>query len=153
MTVSGWQRYDNKGRVVEKLEPFFATGWDYAPPRDSSDPTRRDFGAKVTMFYDSRGRMFRTVNPDGSEQRVVYGAPQSLADPTDPDQIVPTPWETFTYDANDNAGRTHPGTAGDYRHHWNTPASTVSDALGRTVIATIRNRAKPANAMATIAGD
>ena len=148
--VSGWQRCDNKGRVVEKFEPFFATGWAYAPPRDSADPAQRDFGVKVTMFYDSRGRMFRTVNPDGSEQRVVYGVPQSLDDPTDPDQIVPTPWETFTYDTNDNAGRTHPGTSGDYRHHWNTPASSVSDALGRTIIATVRNRAKPASAAAPL---
>ncbi len=30
--VSGWQVYDNKGRVVEKYEPFFSVGWDYAPP-------------------------------------------------------------------------------------------------------------------------
>ena len=88
VVVSGWQRYDNKGRVVEKFEPFFATGWAYEPPRDSADPTKRDFGAKVTMFYDPRGRMFRMVNPDGSERRVVYGVPQSLDDPTDPDQIV-----------------------------------------------------------------
>ncbi len=28
--VSGWQIYDNKGRVVEKYEPFFSAGWDYA---------------------------------------------------------------------------------------------------------------------------
>ena len=33
--VSGWQVYDNKGRVVEKYEPFFAAGWDYAPPGDT----------------------------------------------------------------------------------------------------------------------
>src|SRR5262249_36819870 len=45
---------------------------------------------------------------------------------------------------------THPGIAGRYRHHWNTPASTVSDALGRTIIATVRNRAKPANAAAPL---
>ena len=32
VVVSGWQTYDNKGRVVEKYEPFFAQGWDYAPP-------------------------------------------------------------------------------------------------------------------------
>ena len=30
--VSGWQVYDNKGRVVEKYEPFFATGYDFAAP-------------------------------------------------------------------------------------------------------------------------
>ena len=27
--VNGWTTYDNKGRVVEQYEPFFAQGWDY----------------------------------------------------------------------------------------------------------------------------
>ena len=31
VVVSGWQIYDNKGRVVEKYEPFFAQGWDFSP--------------------------------------------------------------------------------------------------------------------------
>src|SRR5262249_49679554 len=29
VVVSGWQIYDNKGRVVEKFEAFFSEGWDY----------------------------------------------------------------------------------------------------------------------------
>src|SRR4029077_11882681 len=32
VVVSGWQIYDNKGQVVEKYEPFFSEGWDYAQP-------------------------------------------------------------------------------------------------------------------------
>jgi len=143
VVVSGWQRYDNKGLVVEKFEPYFATGWAYAAPREDPDPTRRDFGAKVVLFYDPRGRVIRTVNPDGSERRIVYGVPADLDDPTNPHRIAPTPWETFTYDTNDNAGRTHPGTSAAYRHHWNTPGSIVSDALGRTIVATVRTRAGP----------
>ena len=35
VVVSGWQVYDNKGRVVEKYEPFFSIGWSYAPPADA----------------------------------------------------------------------------------------------------------------------
>ena len=73
--VSGWQVYDNKGRVVEKYEPFFAVGWDYAPPGDAQ------FGQKATMFYDPRGQVIRTLNPDGSEQRVIYGIPADLTNP------------------------------------------------------------------------
>src|SRR5947199_399492 len=106
VVVSGWQIYDNKGRVVEKYEPFFSTGWNYAPPTDSQR------GQKVTMYYDPRGHVICTVNPDGSEQRVLYGKPSDL---TNPDQFTPTPWETYTYDANDNAGRTAPDTSGSYR--------------------------------------
>ncbi|MGH8068935.1 MAG: SpvB/TcaC N-terminal domain-containing protein [Candidatus Entotheonellia bacterium] len=131
VVVSGWQTYDNKGRVVEKYEPFFSQGWDYAPPTDSG------LGQKATMVYDPRGQIVCTVNPDGSEQRVIYGVPPDLADP---EPFITTPWETYTYDANDNAGRTHPGVARSYEHHWNTPASARVDALGRTLETIERNR-------------
>ena len=87
------------------------------------------------MFYDARGQAVRTRQSDGSEQRVVFGVPARSPHPglANPGIYAPTPWEAYTYDANDNAGRTH-GTAGQraYRHHWNTPASIVVDALGRT---------------------
>jgi RHS repeat-associated protein len=132
--VSGWQVYDNKGRVVEKYEPFFSTGWDFAPPTDAQR------GQKATMFYDPRGQLVRTVNPDNSEQRVIHGVPADLAAP---DAFEPTPWEAYTYDVNDNAGRTHPATSASYQAHWNTPASIVVDALGRTVSATVRNGPNP----------
>jgi len=135
VVVSGWQIYDNKGQVVEKFEPFFSDGWDYAPPLD----TQR--GQKVTMYYDPRGHVIRTVNPDGSEQRVIYGVPPDL---TRPELFTPTPWEAYTYDANDNAGRTHPMLSTGYQDHWNTPTSRVIDALGRTVQTVERNGSDPA---------
>jgi hypothetical protein len=135
VVVSGWQTYDNKGRVVEKYEPFFSSGFDYTPPAD------KQFGQKATMFYDPRGQMIRTLNPDGSEQRVIHGMPVDL---NDPEKFSPTPWETFTYDANDNAGRTHATVSGKYSDHWNTPASAVIDALGRTIKNVNRNGVNPA---------
>lgn len=144
VVVSGWQTYDNKGRVVEKYEPFFASGWDYLSREEAEADTPDLFGQKATMYYDPRGQVVRTVNPDGSEQRVIYGyvSPEGL---DSPDEHEPTPWVAYTYDPNDNAGRTHRG-AGErgprsvytaktssYKHHWNTPASATVDALGRTV--------------------
>jgi RHS repeat-associated protein len=129
VVLSGWQTYDNKGRVLEKYEPFFSEGWEYKPPTDAQ------LGQKATMFYDPRGQVVRTVNPDGSEQRVIYGVPPidfSNAN-HDPTRFTPTPWETYTYDANDNAGRTHPAASTGYQNHRNTPTSAVLDALGRTV--------------------
>ena len=69
VVVSGWQTYDNKGHVVEKYEPFFSEGWDYAQPQD------QQLGQKATMFYDPRGQVVRTLNPDGSEKQAVYGVP------------------------------------------------------------------------------
>ena len=140
VVVSGWQRYDNKGRVVERYEPFFDTGWDYQPVKDAQ------LGRAVRTDYDPRGQVVRTVSPDGSEQRIIYGIPKDLSDPplspTDTTRMIPTPWEAYTYDANDNAGRTHAGSPfhTGYRHHHDTPSSIELDALGRTVRAVARHR-------------
>jgi len=141
VVVSGWQIYDNKGQVVEKYEPFFSEGWDYGQPEDS------ETGQKVSTFYDPRGHAIRTLNPDGSEQRVIFGVPGTIAarDLTHPEMFEPTPWEAFTYDANDNAGRTHPVASANYQHHWNTPASILIDSLGRTIEMVERNRNPPAD--------
>jgi RHS repeat-associated protein len=139
--VSGWQVYDNKGRVVEKYEPFFDTGYDYNPPSDAQ------LGQKATMFYDPRGQAIRTLNPDGSEQRVIYGIPVDL---NDPDEFLPTPWEAYTYDANDLApiSKASDGAslanAAPVTHHF-TPSSIVIDALGRTIETIARNGSNPSD--------
>ncbi len=145
VVVSGWQVYDNKGQVVEKYEPFFDQGWAFDPPEDAQ------LGQSVRMFYDPRGQVIRTLNPDGSEQRVIYGIPLDL---TDPDTFIPTPWEAYTYDANDLAplseGPQPDGTIGPLTnrapasHHF-TPSSIRIDALGRTVESIQRNRNEPEN--------
>src|SRR5262249_28226157 len=125
--VSGAQTYDNKGRVVEKYEPFFSTGFDYTAPGGAQ------FGQKATMFFDPRGQMIRTLNPDGSEEQVIYGVP---ADLTRPGVFAPTPWKAYTYDANDLAPAsqspegTSLATAAPATHHF-TPSSIVIDPLGR----------------------
>jgi RHS repeat-associated protein len=142
VVVSGWQTYDNKGREVEKFEPFFEVGWDYDQPSQAY----LNNAQKAQIFYDPLGRAVRTVNPDGSEQCVIYGSPLDQAN-FELAQLVPSPWEVYTYDVNDNAGRTH---AGDPRglqcqHQWNTPTSTVIDALGRSIMALERNRKRLVN--------
>ncbi|SHF57127.1 RHS repeat-associated core domain-containing protein [Fodinibius roseus] len=136
VVVSGWKIYDNKGRVVEQYEPFFSTGWAFIPPAETQ------FGQKVRKFYDPRGEVIRIVQPDGSKQRVIRGIPHDL---TDPKSFEPSPWETYTYDANDNAGRTHGEESNSYHHHWDTPVSETVDALGRTVEVIERNRTLPEN--------
>ena len=75
MRVSGWITYDNKGRIVEKYEPFFSKGWDYEGRYDLPNCQ------KVMMYYDSLGRLIKTVNPDSSEKRTVYGKPVDLTKP------------------------------------------------------------------------
>jgi RHS repeat-associated protein len=129
VAVSGWQIYDNKGRVVERYEPFFATGWDFSPAAEAQ------LGQKAVFAYDPRGRVVRTFDADGSEQRVIFGVPTDLAQP---DAYAPTAWESYSYDANDNAGRTHGAAAETYRDSWDTPGSVEFDALGHTVLAVAR---------------
>lgn len=143
VVVSGWQVYDHKGRVVEQYEPFFDTGWDYDLPSDDA------LGQKLRMFYDTQGRVVRTRHPDGSQQHVVHGIPHDLANPPlsplESTRFRPSPWESTTYDSNDNAGRTHAGIAphDSYRHHHDTPASVEVDALGRATKAVARHRGPP----------
>jgi RHS repeat-associated protein len=135
VVITGWQVYDNKGRVVEKYEPFFSESWDYAAP------TNAQRGQKITNYYDPRGQQVRTVFPNQSEQLFIQGVPTSLNDPL---IFEPTPWEAYTYDPNDNAGRTHTAQSGVYQTHWNTPTSVKVDALGRTIETVQRNGVNPA---------
>jgi RHS repeat-associated protein len=129
VVVSGWQRYDNKGRVVERYEPFLSQGWGYARPAE------RELGQKLTMFYDPLGRIIRTERPDGAQLRTIYGIPDAL---DTPDDFAPTPWETYAYDANDLAPFTGDPATVPAAHHY-TPASAEVDALGRTVRVTARD--------------
>ncbi len=73
------------------------------------------------MYYDPRGQVIRTVNPDNTEQRVVYGKPVTLSEV---EGFSPSPWETYSYDANDLDAT---------NDHYATPKSAEVDALGRTI--------------------
>jgi RHS repeat-associated protein len=140
VVVSGWQVCDNKGRVIEKYEPFFCSGWSYQPEEDA----RR--GQRVALSYDPRGQLIRTVNPDGSQRRVVFGYPPDL---TNPDIFEPSAWMTTSYDENDLAPRSIApdgsslAGASPTTHHY-TPTVTVADALGRTVCQLVHGGADPA---------
>jgi RHS repeat-associated protein len=129
--VRGWQTYDAKGRPVERYEPFYDTGWAFAAPADAQ------LGARVRMVYDPRGIVERTITPDGAEKRVINGEPADLGDP---DAFAPSPWVATTYDANDNAARTHGPAAPVPAHHLDTPGTVVTDPAGRPVETIVRNR-------------
>ena len=142
VVVSGWQTYDNKGRVIEKYEPFFSSDWNFRTPDAEHDISGHSvLGQKVTLFYDPQGRVVRIINPNGSERRTLYGVPGSIAAPdvSNPDIFEPTPWEHYIYDENDMAGQTHPDSALAYQEHWNTPTSRIVDALERVIETVERN--------------
>lgn len=132
VTVSGWQVYDNKGRIVERYEPCFATGWEYRLPADEEVEHSL---AKIVTRYDPLGEPVGVEYADGSTETFVHGV---SSDPAEPGESAPTPWERWTWDRNDNAGRTHPASSAEWSAHWNTPASVTYDALGRAVQAVER---------------
>lgn len=147
VAVSGRNVYDNKGRVVAAFEPFYDNGWDYRAPSASQT------GVASRILYDAAGRVVRRIRPDGAEVRTVFGVPGSRSAPdlSSVDHEEPTPWETYAYDENDNAGRTVPLPPGaaTYASHWDTPASAVIDALGRVVQYVTRNGPAPGDRLVT----
>jgi len=114
---------------------------------------------KVSMYYDPRGQVVRTVNPDSSEQWVIFGKPTDITAVSINELGLPmpfaegqnspplwggvgggvTPWESFTYDSNDLATVTHQGGTGVHHSHHHTPKSSLLDPLGRTIKTIDRN--------------
>lgn len=148
VVVSGWRRYDDKGRVIEQYEPLHAVGWSYAqaPP----DAAR----ARIEFDYAAAGELVATRLPDALEIRVVPGRPIRPADlrigdvaPDGvPDGFAPTPWERWRYDPNDLAPRSpvpRRRARPPASHDW-TPVQTVTDAFGRTIAQVDRNGPDPA---------
>jgi len=143
VVVSGWKIYNNKGKVVEQYEPFFDSGFDFVLP------STNDYGKKIRMFYDALGRVVKTLNPDNSQQWVMYGIPKKLNEPQDPfplgiiptfpvtlsgvEGYVQTPWVNFSYDANDLASVSNITVTNVPSSHYFTPKSSTVDALGRTI--------------------
>jgi RHS repeat-associated protein len=129
VVVSGWQRRDNKGRVVEAFEPFYNLGWGFEAEAVSTG------GRRVRTFYDARGQIVRVASPDGSERIMIRGMP---GDPADRDDVEPSPWALTTYDEND-LGETAPAA------HRATPTTMIFDALGRAVATIARGSRAPAD--------
>jgi RHS repeat-associated protein len=127
VAASTWLVFDNAGRVRESFEPFLAEGWAFQPEAEAAQGQRRRFD------YDALGRLVRTIEPDGAEQRTLMGVPADLRVPT---SFEPTPWERTHYDANDLA------TTAPMSHRF-TPRSELIDALGRMICTIRRNGSGP----------
>ena len=135
VVVSGWSVRDNKGRVVERYEPFFARGWAFQRGSESR------LGQRVTTAYDPRGRVVLVGNPDGSLRRTVFGVP---VDPSDPDTAPPTPWTVTEYDENDLAPATGPLAGKVPTELRFLPVTRILDGLGRDVCRVARGGAASA---------
>ena len=109
----------------------------------SRAPTDAQLGQKATMFYDPRGQ----ADPHASIPTARSSASSMASRPISPSLTnyaprpgKPTPTTPTTTPAAPTA--TRPPLISD---HWNTPASIVVDALGRTVDRGRAQRPGPAN--------
>src|SRR5262249_25597670 len=90
-------------------------------------------------YYDPRGNLIRTTHPNGAEEIKIYGYLEEEKGLNDPHSLESSPWEVFTYDVNDNAGRTHALDSKQYDSHWDTPFCIILDCLGRQIQKVERN--------------
>jgi RHS repeat-associated protein len=131
--ASGKTVLNNKGMPVKQYEPYFS------PPEVGhrfEDPP--ETGVTPVLSYDAAGRQIRADSPDGSFSRVEF-----------------SPWHVTSYDANDTV--LEPGNAWFARMnasplaaeqraaqaaavHAATPALTLLDSLGRSVVTVAHNR-------------
>lgn len=158
--VNGKTVLNNKGKPVKQYEPYFT---NQSTCRAEGD-THEEVGVTSLMYYDAVGRLIRTEMPDGTFSRVEF-----------------SPWHSKQFDANDTAVETewfadlNPPSlnktlprdpiTGELRvnaaqraawltgQHFNTPAVTILDSLGRDVIAIAHNRVKDPNGSHVIGGD
>ena len=128
VVVSGWQMYDNKGRVVQKWEPCFDAGWAYQPPPPRSSPASSPRSSSATTRAGWRSRPSTRTDPSGV---LVPGIPADLTNPAMP--TSPPRGRAYSYDNNDNAGPDQPRRLGGLVIHWNTPSSDLVDPLGRVI--------------------
>ncbi|MFD7874399.1 SpvB/TcaC N-terminal domain-containing protein [Streptomyces sp. NPDC059766] len=124
---------NNKGKPVKQYEPYFS-----APEVGHRYEEAPEAGVTPVLFYDAVGRLVRTESPDGAFSRAEY-----------------SPWQVTAFDANDTV--LEPGNTWHARMsasavdaerraarlaaaHAGTPALTLLDSLGRSVVTVAHNR-------------
>ena len=130
---------NNKGKPVKQYEPYFSEDALGQPNFRFEEPI--EIGVTPLIYYDAIGRVIRTEAADGSYSRVEF-----------------SPWELFTYDANDTvsepgnawfARKTAPTASAEEKRsaqlaaeHADTPAFVALDSLGREVVSVAHNRTR-----------
>ena len=140
-------------------------GWSRSTSRSSPPagttprPATRSSARRRTMFYDPRGQVVRTVNPDGSEQRVVFGVParprrsrtRSSRRPGRPTPTTPTTTPAAPTPARAAA---LPRTTGTRRRaSWSTRSAAPCVAVARATAPTRRRLARRTRSTYDIRGN
>jgi RHS repeat-associated protein len=127
--ASGWERLDNKGQPVERIEPFFASGPDYISsqnlPKDSPPPS--------IIHYDALGRETQRTTPKGFLTRTDFAAWQTtLWDENDTVEYSPF-FKSFPSPPRTPAQDREYAALQQAKTSFRTPKRHILDPLGRTV--------------------
>lgn len=124
---SGRVIYNDKGNPIRRYEPYFALTSEF-----ESDATVRQWGVSPTLIYDALDRLIVTVQPDGSQQRLVYSA-WSQEHWDEGDSILNSSWTPQTPPTPDASedGRRLKRCADLSQRYAGTPELRLLDALGR----------------------
>jgi RHS repeat-associated protein len=134
---SGRIIYNNKGNPVKQYEPFFDSTFEY-----NNEKELVELGHTPVIYYDAIGRVIKKENPDGTFSRAVFNA-----------------WMQQTFDGNDTVqnsswyaeringakGEAEQQAAQKTDLHYNTPATTYLDSLGRPYLVAAHNKTQRSN--------
>ncbi|HKU77697.1 MAG TPA: SpvB/TcaC N-terminal domain-containing protein [Pyrinomonadaceae bacterium] len=158
--VNGKTVLNNKGNPVKQYEPYFT---NQSTCRAEGD-TQEEVGVTPLLYYDAVGRLIRTEMPDGTFSRVEFSPwhskqfdandtvveSQWFADLNPPPLETPLPRDPITGKVLVSPAQRAAWLAGQ---HFNTPAVTVTDSLGRAVINIAHNRVKDSNGSLVFGGE
>ncbi len=163
---SGWTIFNNKGKPVQKFEPFFS--------HTNLVEFDKEIGVSSILFYDPVERVIATLHPNQTYEKVVFDpwqqttydvndtvAPRNLqtGDPqTDPDistftrsyfeRLRASPelvWQTWHEQRKSGLLGAHEQTAAaKAAAHADTPTTAYFDALGRPFLTMADNGPDPA---------
>jgi RHS repeat-associated protein len=129
--------FNNKGNPVKQYEPFFDSTFEY-----NNEKELVELGFTPVIYYDALGRVIKTEKPNGTFSKVIFDAwMQKSYD--DNDTVQESSW--YQQRINGAKGEAEQQAAQKAAVHFNTPATTYLDSLGRPFLVVAHNKTQRSN--------
>jgi RHS repeat-associated protein len=125
---------NNKGKPVKQFEPYFSATYNY-----EDDPQLVEIGVTPLLYYDPPGRNVRIEYPNGTFSRTDIQRWMTQAFDQN-DTVTDSDWYTQRTTGSLAANPQENQAALKAAVHFNTPAVSHSDCLGRAFYAVSHNR-------------